>query len=78
MDLVRILNIYIIPLYGKLKTNKKMANKRFNLVLNEEQMYYLSHALECALEVEYNSKEVDEPASEYCIVIQKIKERLDK
>jgi hypothetical protein len=55
-----------------------MANKRFNLVLNEEQMYYLSHALECALEVEYNSKEEDEPASEYCIVIQKIKERLDK
>ena len=54
-----------------------MANKRFNLVLNEEQMEYLSFALECAIENEINANE-DAPTSEYFIAIKKIKERLNK
>ena len=29
MALIRILNIYIIPLYGKLKTIKEMAKHKF-------------------------------------------------
>ena len=52
-----------------------MANKRFNLVLNEEQMYYLSLALECAMD---NEEQADQELGEYYQTIKKIKERLDK
>lgn len=62
-----------LPLYKQ--KQKRMETKRFNLVLNEEQINYLLLAIECYIDNETESSDGDEKSIE---ALKKLENRLRK
>jgi hypothetical protein len=52
-----------------------MEDKRFNLVLNQEQIEYILFAIECYLD---NEEQIEDPNEKSIDVLKKIENRLRK